>query len=204
MITGDPRIDQVIQNRKQFKPNLRIESFLQGRKAFIIGSSWKADEKIIFPYLIQNTELPVIIAPHDIGEENLKRIEKSLNGLTQRYSEENSNNTNILILNTIGHLNTAYQYCDFAYVGGGFSGKLHNILEPAVFGLPVMFGPHHNRFPEAQAFIDNGFGFALRNTEEVSEISKMIFKNNNVLRIKAESYIESQSGTDEKIISAMF
>jgi 3-deoxy-D-manno-octulosonic-acid transferase len=204
VLTGDPRFDQVIQNKKQFTPNSRIEMFLKGRKALIIGSSWKTDEKILFPYILKNTELAVIIAPHEIGEANISRIEKSLYGLTQRYTEENSNDKNILILNTIGNLNSAYHYGSYAYVGGGFSGRLHNILEPAVFGLPVIFGPYHNRFPEAQAFISNGIGFSVSTTEEIHKISEMIFENNNMLRVKAESYVEGQSGTDEKIISAMF
>jgi len=201
VICGDPRIDQVLQNKKHFIPNPRIETFLKGRKALIIGSSWEDDEKVIFPFILEKHNYPVIIAPHDIREENIRRIEKNLSGITQRFTEEQNKESQVLILDTIGHLNTVYHYGNFAYVGGGFSGKLHNILEPAVFGLPVVFGPKHKRFPEAQAFIELGIGFSVQTKEDFKEIEKKIVESIDLLNTKTASYIESQHGIDEKIIT---
>jgi 3-deoxy-D-manno-octulosonic-acid transferase len=200
ILTGDPRIDQVIQNKKHFVPDLRIESFLDGRKALIVGSSWEDDEKILFPFIRKQKNYPIIIAPHDISEENIRRIEKNLEGLTQRYTDEKNKVCNILIINTIGHLNTAYHYGNFAYVGGGYSGKLHNILEPAAFGLPVIFGPKYSRFPEAIAFIELGIGFSVKTTVALMAIENEIIENLDSLHLKTSTYIESQNGTDEKII----
>ncbi len=201
ILTGDPRIDQVLQNKKEFVPNPRIETFLQGRKALIIGSSWEDDEKILFPFIREKCDFPIIIAPHNINEENIRRIEKNLEGLTQRYTDASATESQVLILNTIGHLNTAYYYGNFAFIGGGFSGRLHNILEPAVFGLPVIFGPKYSRFPEAQTFIELGIGFSVQTTERLKVIDKSISENLNKIQLKTSSYVESQSGTDEKIIS---
>ena len=201
VLTGDPRIDQVLQNKNHFVPNPKIETFLNGKKAIIIGSSWEEDETMLFPFILGNKNDTFIIAPHDISEKNIKRIEKNLEGLTQRYTDEQKNESPVLILNTIGHLNTAYHYGKYAYVGGGFSGKLHNILEPAVFGLPVIFGPKYDRFPEAQTFLEMGIGFSAQTTETLKDIEKKISNNLNELQIKTSSYIENQCGTDEKIIS---
>ena len=103
-------------------------------------------------------------------------------------------------MDTIGQLANAYSYGNFAYIGGGFSGNLHNILEPAVFGLPVIFGPKHVRFPEAQAFIDIGIGHSVSSTEEFKEAFELVNQKLSELSQKTTKFIEENRGASDKII----
>jgi 3-deoxy-D-manno-octulosonic-acid transferase len=106
-------------------------------------------------------------------------------------------------LDTIGQLTSAYQYADYALIGGGFSGNLHNILEPAVYGLPVFFGPRHQKFPEAQNFIDEGIGFVVENAEQLSQKIKTV-DNQEELKQKIEAFMQSQAGAADKIVHHSF
>ena len=110
-------------------------------------------------------------------------------------------NEKVLILDTIGHLANAYSYGELAYVGGGFTGNLHNILEPAVFGLPVLFGPKHSRFPEGEMFIKDGIGFSISTQSEFEEKYDLIKTNLEELKSKTENFIQRQTGASQKIAS---
>ncbi len=205
-ITGDSRFDRVIENKKNVKPNGIIQIFLKEKKAFIIGSSWPKDEEIILP-LINSSFLKnkFIIAPHDIDQNHIDQIIKQITIPYVLYSElENGkkyNEERVLILNTIGNLANAYSYGDFAYVGGGFSGSLHNILEPAVFGLPVIFGPKHSRFPEGEMFIKNGIGFSVKDEIELKLSIDKINSQKELLKERTTAFVESQKGASIKIIN---
>jgi 3-deoxy-D-manno-octulosonic-acid transferase len=96
-------------------------------------------------------------------------------------------------------LSNAYSYGYIAYIGGGFSGALHNILEPAVFGLPVIFGPKHKRFPEGQAFIDHGFGFSIHSSKDIDSTLELIEKNYDAIQIKELNYIQENAGASKQI-----
>ncbi|MEY3198341.1 MAG: hypothetical protein RJA13_299, partial [Bacteroidota bacterium] len=156
---GDTRYDRVIENKLLLENNERISTFLMGEKAIILGSTWPKDELFLIPFILKNPQQKFILAPHTINEKHIVSIEKLLHGRTSRYTE--TGNNQVLLLNTIGHLASAYAYGKIAYVGGGFTGKLHNILEPSVFGLPVLFGPKFKKFPEASRFIEHGTGFTI-------------------------------------------
>jgi 3-deoxy-D-manno-octulosonic-acid transferase len=106
-------------------------------------------------------------------------------------------------LDTIGHLSSAYQYADYALIGGGFSGSLHNILEAAAFGLPVFFGPYHRRFPEAKSFIDEGIGFVVENAEQLSEKINTL-GNQDELKQKIKAFVRGQAGATDKIVNHSF
>src|SRR5690606_17570155 len=136
-----------------------IIEWLNGRTAFIVGSSWAIDDKLYLPW--NHPEMALIIAPHEIHESRLKELDKLANGNSIRYSELKSHSDSskqILILDNIGMLLSAYALGTAAYVGGGFGKGLHNILEPAAFGLPVIFGPNHHKFAEAKAIEVAGGG----------------------------------------------
>ena len=121
-----------------------------------------------------------------------------------RYTDFNEAHVErVLILDTIGHLSTAYQHADYALIGGGFSGSLHNILEAAAFGLPVFFGPHHQKFPEAQSFIDTGIGFVVKNAEQLSEKINAL-GNQDELKQKIETFMSKQAGAKDKIVNHYF
>lgn len=205
IVTGDSRFDKVIETKLSRKPNEIIESFKNKEEIFVAGSTWPECEKLLIPW-INNSMVKVLIAPHDISVHHVKSICSNLNIDYKLYSQatiENVKNARVLILDSIGLLSSAYAYGFAAYVGGGFSGKLHNILEPAVFGLPVIFGPKHSRFPEASAFIENGIAFSVRTSQEFSMAIDQIQKEGDLMRKKTEQFVEKNKGASEKIFQSI-
>lgn len=205
-VTGDSRFDRVIENRNRANTNELLEVFKGDNPLVIIGSSWPADEAILFPW-INRTEHKIVIAAHQIDEKHLCQIEAGISRKTERYSRMTSDTKfdfDVLILDTIGQLASVYKYGTIAYIGGGFSGNLHNILEPAVFGLPVIFGPKHNRFPEAQAFIDGGFGFSVETTQQFEMAFDKIVTDRDSIGERERAFVEANAGASEKIYSAIY
>ena len=203
IVTGDTRFDRVIENKNNLTKNKKIELFKNNEKVIVIGSSWPLDESILLPIINEN-KFKFIIAPHDISETHILQITKKLEYPFLRYSKIKSDDqltsANILILDTIGHLANAYFYGNISYVGGGFSGNLHNILEPAVFGLPVIFGPKHNRFPEAEFFIENKTAISVSSLEELKDAIQLFDNNRIKLREQIIELIEKQKGAASKIV----
>lgn len=199
-ISGDTRYDRVIDNKTQLVANPRIQHFLASEKAIILGSTWPEDEEVLAPYILNNPSQKFILAPHSIDEKHILAIEKLLTGKTVRYTETETNNAQVMILNTIGHLASAYSYGKIAYVGGGFSGNLHNILEPAVFGLPVIFGPKFKRFPEASQFIHLGIGFSMEDTLGFEKAMQEIENNLIAISAKTEATVAKNAGASKKIV----
>lgn len=200
-ISGDSRFDRVIENKKSAVKNDILDAFTQNSKVFVVGSSWPEDEKIIQPFL-QKGNQKTLIAPHNIDENHIQSLLKQFPEAV-RFTQTNPvevKNKKILILDTIGQLSNAYSYGSIAYVGGGFSGNLHNILEPAVFGLPVIFGPKHNRFPEAQAFIDHNIGKSVSSAIEFENAFTQMQQKLDELSDKTSKFIEQNQGAAEKII----
>lgn len=198
-VAGDLRFDRVMQNKSKAETNESIARFKQNEKLWIIGSSWPKDEEMLYT-AIEAFDGKVLIAPHDIKETHLVEIENQLPCSFVRYTQfENYSHQKVLLLDTIGHLMNAYQYGDFAYIGGGFSGNLHNTLEPAAFGLPVIFGPKHSKFPEAQRFIDEGLGFSIATPLEIKAVLSTI--QNPELKEKMLTYMESNTGVLSKILA---
>ena len=204
-LSGDTRYDRVLQHKEAAtETDSILSNFSAKRPVLIVGSSWETEEKIIKQFLESNPETKVIIAPHNIKRANIERIETLIDQPTMRYTDFNEAHVQrVLILDTIGHLSTAYQHADYALIGGGFSGSLHNILEAAAFGLPVFFGPHHQKFPEAQSFIDTGIGFVVKNAEQLSEKINAL-GNQGELKQKIEDFIQSQAGATDKIVNHYF
>jgi 3-deoxy-D-manno-octulosonic-acid transferase len=209
-VVGDTRFDNVLANKRNFemklenslnKPNV-LNDFLKGQKAVIFGSSWQPEESILAESLSFLNNEKVILAPHDVSESNVARLVKKFGNNAIRYTQfENYNQQSILILDTIGHLSAAYYFGKIAFVGGGFSGKLHNVLEPAVFGLPVFFGPKHTKFPEAANFIEEGFAFHVESATEFRERLNFVSENEKAISKKASDFIEKQKGAAERIVN---
>lgn len=202
MISGDTRFDRVIENKKQVQPDEVIESFLGSHKALVVGSSWGEEEAILEEVLSSlPSDFKLIIAPHDIGESHLNQIEKRFGSNLMRYSKfDASFNGNVLLIDSIGRLANAYSFGTVAFVGGGFSGSLHNILEPAVFGLPVIFGPKHKRFPEAQTFIDAGVGFQISDGASFQQAFRFILENEVDLKSKTAQLVLQSTGATRRIL----
>ncbi len=201
-VTGDSRFDRVIDNKEKLEENSVLKQFTKNAKSVLIcGSTWPKDEELLSAIINGNEFDKVIIAPHNIDEKHISELEQRITASYERITKVTSNleNAHVLIIDTIGQLTSAYSYATTAYVGGGFSGSLHNILEPAVFGLPVVFGPKHTRFPEAQAFIEGGFGFSISSQDELLNTLKRAEKEHEELKVKAISFVQSNAGASQKI-----
>ena len=182
-ILGDLRFNRVLEAKASAKPNPIIAQFVGASPLLILGSSWPAEEALLLEFLQKKPnaleQFKILIAPHHLSKGHLNQL-KTQFPTALFYSElENSNlaQHQILILDTIGHLSAAYQYGSVAFVGGGFSGSLHNILEPLAYGLPVLFGPKHEKFPEAQQFIDLGFAQVVDTAQGLDQMLLSLIEN---------------------------
>jgi 3-deoxy-D-manno-octulosonic-acid transferase len=169
-ITGDTRFDRVHEIAQSRKSYPDIEKFINNNLVLIAGSTWKPDEELLIDYLNKTDyKIKLIIAPHEIEEENIKRIIRSAQKKTLRYSAMNQNSdfdSDILIIDNIGMLSSLYAYGHIAYIGGGFGAGIHNTLEAAVFGMPIIFGPNFGKFSEAVELIKKQAAFSVSSKKE--------------------------------------
>ena len=151
-IAGDTRFDRVLEIAGMAKSIPQIESFRGNEKLFLAGSSWKPDEEIIAGYINEFPgRMKWIFAPHEIEKENIERLIKLFRVKCVKFSTftGGERDARVMIIDNIGMLSSAYRYAYIAEVGGGFGRGIHNILEPACWGIPVLFGPNHKKFREA-------------------------------------------------------
>ncbi len=209
-VTGDTRFDRVSQIAATAAKLPLIESFRGGEKLFIAGSSWEADEDIIIRYINGNPgRMKWLIAPHEINESHLARIEKMLNVNSARYSafDQDKTDCRVLLIDNIGMLSSVYRYAAIAAVGGGFGKGIHNILEPACWGIPVLFGPNHDKFREADDLINRGGAISFNNFEAFyAAVEKYLSDHTTLIRAGAEciSYITENEGATDKVYKKVF
>lgn len=203
-ISGDTRFDRVMTIANNAKSFPDIEKFCQGDKKIILaGSSWLADEKII-EKAIKNLDIKLIIAPHIVEQSHINEIQE-LFPQAILYSElaENKKESNILIINCIGILSNLYQYCDIAYIGGGFGVGIHNTLEAATFGKPICFGTNYQKFQEAIDLINLKAAYSISNEEELKEILSSLLSDKEKYEKSAKAsknYVQEKVGACKKII----
>ncbi|MDO9581287.1 MAG: glycosyltransferase N-terminal domain-containing protein [Bacteroidales bacterium] len=157
ILAGDTRFDRVVQIAESARDIPQIAQFRGNEKLFLVGSNWKQDEEIIAQYINKFPDrMKWVFAPHEIDKPNIDRLEKLFKVSTVRFSEFSEANVEarVLIIDNIGMLSSAYKYAYVAAIGGGFGKGIHNILEPACWGIPVMFGPEHKKFREAMDLIN--------------------------------------------------
>jgi 3-deoxy-D-manno-octulosonic-acid transferase len=209
MLTGDTRFDRVAQIAGSARVIGSIERFRGDEKIFLAGSSWQADEEIITEYINENPgRMKWIFAPHEIDPSNLKRLESLLKVRSVRYSDEGADLTGarVMIIDNIGMLSSAYRYAFIAEVGGGFGKGIHNILEPATWGIPVLFGPDHKKFREAVDMIGLGGAFIFKNRMEFYNILDRLLTDSDFYISaagKAKKYIAENKGVTLKIIGEL-
>jgi 3-deoxy-D-manno-octulosonic-acid transferase len=204
-VSGDSRYDRVAENASNPSPRVEIEKWIAGRKVLIAGSTWPEDDEIVFPW--NSDEWAIIVAPHEISETRIEQVEQSCGKSSLRYTQLNSENkqTEVLILDNMGMLLSVYALGDIAFVGGAFGKGLHNILEPAACGLPVIFGPKYSKFLEAEELIQTGGGFSISTREEFLK-SFAQFSNPEMLKAKSDicsSFVKSKIGATQKIIRSL-
>ena len=207
VVSGDTRYDRVSDRLKNQENNPLISRWLNEEKAFIVGSSWREDEILLLPFINDN-QFKTILAPHEVNKKHIQEILNELKVPSQCYTEaskkgEISERTQVLILDCIGVLADAYQYGNIVYIGGAFRTGLHNIIEPAVYGLPVIFGPKHQKFPEASFFIEHKVGYSISNRKEFENTFSLLLQNETTLNNKIKHFIASQKGAREKVFAAL-
>ncbi len=191
IIAGDNRYDRVSENAKNIKPIDAIYKWKSNEKIIIAGSSWQPEEKLVCEFANKNSNQKIIFVPHDISENHLKNIESQLKLPFIRYSQlDKITYEKIIIVDNIGLLSSLYQYADVAIIGGGFSGKLHNILEAATFGIPILFGPKHHRFHEAKEFISAGAAFTFSDQKSLDENLNLLMINDEKRNKSGESALK--------------
>lgn len=202
-LSGDTRFDRVFENALTPKKLPLIEQFKTDNILLVGGSTWQPEEQILANYSMLNPHFKLIIAPHDISENHLKQIEQLFNKKCLRYSQANENNVSsqpVLIIDNIGLLANIYQYSDVAFVGGGFSGALHNILEPAGFGNVVLFGPKHHKFHEAQELIIAKGAFEITDTTDFKAKTTLILDNLTVYKNNSKKFVTANIGATDTVI----
>ncbi|MFT5821814.1 MAG: 3-deoxy-D-manno-octulosonic-acid transferase [Crocinitomix sp.] len=167
-VSGDTRYDRVMSNAGKVQPYPEIDQFVDNKKVLVIGSSWVEDDAVLMKTLNDSEfDWKVIVAPHEIDEKRVNALLAKFKKSTILYSKlTEGSKADVLIIDNIGMLMNVYQYADLAYIGGAFGKGLHNILEPACFGVPVMFGNSFAKFQEAYDFIENGIGFSVNDADE--------------------------------------
>lgn len=208
-VSGDTRFDRVDQITKQSNFIEKIEVFKNHKYTIVAGSTWLKDEELLINYInnSSNNDDKFIIAPHNINQNDITALKNRITKKTlllSTNSEVNSEHAQVLIIDSIGILTKIYSYANIAYVGGGFGAGIHNILEPATFGIPILVGPNYHKFNEAKELVDLGACISIENgsqlTDELQELSI-----NKKLRLHkgdlAKNYIKANIGATEKIIS---
>ena len=207
-LSGDTRFDRVLQIAEQEIDLPKINAFVKNQFCFVAGSSWPEDHEMILGPL-QSEKIKIIIAPHKIDEETLGAIEKKLVLPYVRWSQfkETDSEKKVLIIDCIGLLTQIYAYADAAYVGGGLGHRgLHNTLEPAVFGIPIIIGPHYKKFDEAIALTENKGTFSVHNSIEFEQTLKEIVRSKEQAKKigqRNKAVVENRAGAVELIFSSL-
>ena len=181
-VSGDTRFDRVSNQLKLDNSLPVVEAFKNHKTCIVAGSTWPEDEAILANYInTTSNETKFIIAPHNIKSKQIKQLHSALKKKTILYSERESQNISdfeVLIIDSIGLLSKIYSYADIAYVGGAIGNTgLHNTLEPAVFGVPIIIGNNYSKFPEAARMIENGGMFAINDFQELKTILDKLIEN---------------------------
>jgi 3-deoxy-D-manno-octulosonic-acid transferase len=208
-VSGDTRFDRVHSITKNVKQFPVIEKFCKNSDVFIAGSSWPPDEELLTKLInSEKTKYKFIIAPHMVDKPHIAAIaEKIKKGHVVLYSEADEENVmyaKVMIIDSIGILSHVYQYGKIAYIGGGFGSGIHNILEAATFGMPVIFGPKYHKFQEAVNLIKEGGAISISNEQEFFTVVMKLINDPLLLKEKskiAKMFVQKNIGATEIILN---
>lgn len=225
-VTGDTRFDRVLTIKEQAKHLPIVSTFKGNSKVFVAGSSWQPDEDIFIRYFNTHRDWKLIIAPHVIGEDHLKEIEKKLEGRKViRYTQAQQHlhlsaspgeddaidkaiaDAEVLIIDCFGLLSSIYNFADITYVGGGFGVGIHNVLEAAVWNVPVVFGPNNEKFQEAQDLKSAGGGFEIQGYDDLHTLMERFDSDKTFLQTASDhagNYVRSHAGATDSIFKEVF
>ena len=206
-VVGDTRFDRVLQIREEAKDLPLVELFKNNTMTFVAGSSWQPDEDLFIEYFNQHPEVKLIIAPHVIDENHLVEIIRKLKRPYVRYTradEKNVRKADCLIIDCFGLLSSIYRYGEIAYIGVGFGVGIHNTLEAAVYGIPVIFGPKYQKFQEAIRLLEAKGGFSIKSYEELKALLDRMLEDEEFLResgMNAGLYVTDNAGATDKVLN---
>lgn len=204
-VTGDTRFDRVSQICIERKAIPLVGAFKGYNKLAVIGSAWEEDIRIFLPELLAIEDLKIIIAPHELSESIFQSIEKSPAPVI-RFSQANTTTVSgkrILLIDNIGMLSSLYFYADLACIGGAFGKGLHNILEAAVYGMPLFFGPNYLKFREARELIGIGSAFPVKDRNEFRKRINELINDPEASKLLSENtaeYVKDHTGATRKIL----
>ncbi|OXA96200.1 3-deoxy-D-manno-octulosonic acid transferase [Flavobacterium hercynium] len=212
IVSGDTRFDRVNAILERDNSLDYIESFKNNQTTIIIGSSWPKDESLLIEYINQAPDdVKFIIAPHNIKGEQISNLKTQITKSSILFSEKENQNLevyNVFIIDTVGLLTKIYSYGTIAYVGGGFGNPgVHNILEPATFGIPIVIGPNYSNFAEAVQLVALGGCTVISNLDELKESLDLLITDTNLLQEKGQickSYIQDNKGATNTIMQQVY
>ena len=205
-VVGDTRFDRVLDICAAAKQLPLVQKFKGDALTFVAGSSWGPDEDIFIKYFNAHPEMKLIIAPHVVNDSHLKEIESKLQRSSIRYTkatEDNVQQADCLIIDCYGLLSSIYRYGEISYIGGGFGVGIHNVLEAAVYGIPVIFGPNNKKFREAQHLLANKGGFEIHGYDDFEQLMNKFLTDEAYLQASGQAagdYVKNNSGAMEKIM----
>jgi len=208
-VSGDTRFDRVVSILERDNSLDFIEQFKDNTTTIVIGSSWPKDESLLVNYINQcSDDVKFIIAPHNIKTEQIQELKNSIAKKTILFSEKDNvdlSNSNVFIIDTIGILTKIYSYADIAYVGGGFGNPgVHNILEPATFGVPVVIGPNYSHFAEATALVNMEGCISIQNQTQLNEAFNLLLHNEDERLEKGHicsTFVQMNKGATQTIMN---
>lgn len=227
-VAGDTRFDRMAEVREhsaishQLSERLTPIAQFAGESARVIvaGSTWPEDEVLLKQYMsLQDSafslQTKLILVPHEINEEHLHAIFKLFEGRMVKYSAVSEMNNavsrlnilqraDVLVVDTMGLLSSIYHFGQVTYIGGGFGVGIHNTIEAAAYGKPVIFGPNYHHFREAQGLIDAGAARSIKNYSELEAALTTAFEQHETIGTKAAEYVQSELGATEKIFKDIF
>jgi 3-deoxy-D-manno-octulosonic-acid transferase len=207
VVSGDTRFDRVFDISRNPASFGKVETFIQGAVIFMAGSTWPADDQLLVKIINQdNSELKYIIVPHEINQKHIEKLKKDLKKqvvVFSEYSDRDFKKAKVLIIDKMGMLSSLYQYASIAYIGGGFGKGIHNTLEAATFGMPIIFGPNYKRFAEACDLIGYGSAFSVNNDKELWDQCLKLLGNYSLLKGTSEvsrEYVSMKRGATGAIL----
>lgn len=208
LVSGDTRFDRVAAILEKDNSLDFISQFKDSTLTIVVGSSWPKDEDLIVNFINSNTlNVKFIIAPHNIKEEQIQKLKNSITKKTVLFSEKEGKNLadfDVFIIDTIGILTKIYSYADIAYVGGGFGNSgVHNLLEPATFGVPILIGPNYSHFAEATALVNMEACTTINNQQELNEAFENLIRNEDIRHEKGHmcsTFVQMNKGATVSIL----
>lgn len=207
-LAGDTRFDRVAALSQHPKKIKEVAEFCEDSKVLVAGSTWPEDEARLAELLLQHPNWKLILAPHEVDEAHIQAIlQRFPEGQAIRFSKLETQNSKpqTLVIDTIGLLSSLYAYGDIAYIGGGFGKGIHNTLEAATYGIPIIFGPNYQKFQEAKDLISEGAGFSIANAEELTDTFQQLTDASYRKKAgnKAKHYVQSRVGATEIILKQL-